>query len=155
MTGPRRRVYARGERGSALVLALLFLTVCGVMIGGVLKYSSASSTSTAALSVARGNDYDVIGAMNAAVATVRTGSTCGNGVYTTPSNTLNNSSRTLRVDCFPQSSSSVKRDDVLLVCPTTVSAPCPDNSALLAAEVTYYDSQGTGKTLQIDTWSNQ
>jgi len=155
ITRLRRRTGTPDECGQALILALLFLTVCSVIIGGLLTYSSANSTSTSALRVARGNDYDTTSAMNAAIATVRTGTTCGNSVYTPPANTLNNTSRTLRVDCFPQSSSSVKRDDVFLVCPSSVAAPCPDNRALLAAEVTFYDSQGTGKTLQVNTWSNQ
>jgi hypothetical protein len=150
------RARTRGEDGTALVLALLFLSVCAITIGGLLTYSNVNSTSTTALRTARGNDYDAVAAMNAAIATVRVGNTCGTGGSGyTPSWTLNNPSRPLRVDCFPQSSSSVKRNDVFLVCTSSVSAPCPDDSALVKADVTFYDSQGTGKTLEVETWSNE
>jgi hypothetical protein len=152
----RARSRSRSEAGNALVLALLFLTVCGVTIGGLLTYSSATSTSTTAVRVARGNDYDAVAAMNAAIANVRIGNTCGTGnTGYTPSWTLNNTDRPLRVDCFSISSTSALRQDVFLVCLSSVSAPCPDNSALLKSEVTFYDSQGTGKSLQVETWSNE
>jgi hypothetical protein len=156
MTRFSRRSHPRDEAGSALVLALLFLTVCGVIIGGLLTYSNANSTSTGALRLARGYDYDAVAAMNAGIANVRMGNTCGTGATGyEPTWTLNVPSRPLRVDCFPQTSSSVKREDVFLVCPSSVSAPCPDSSALLRSEVTFYDSQGTGKTLEVNTWSNE
>jgi hypothetical protein len=152
----RLRQSSRNEGGNALVLSLLFLTVCGVTIGGLLTYSSSTSTASTAVRVARGNDYDAVAAMNAAIANVRIGNTCGTGgTGYTPSWTLNNPSRPLRVDCFSLSSSSALRNDVFLVCPSSVSAPCPDNSALLKSEVTFYDSQGTGKSLQVETWSNE
>lgn len=149
------RARAGREDGNALVMALLFLSVCAVTIGGLMTYANASSTSSTALRTARGNDYDAVSAMNAAIATVRVGNTCGTGASGyTPSWTLNNTSRPLRVDCFSQSTSSAKRNDVFLVCASSVSAPCPDNSALVRANVIYYDSQGTGKSLEVVTWSN-
>ena len=152
----RRRARSRGEDGSALVLALLFLTVCAVTIGGLLTYATTNSTSTGAVRVARGNDYDALAAMNAAIANVRIGNTCGTGATGyTPTWTLNNTSRPLRVDCFSLSSSSATREDVFLVCPSSVTAPCPDDSALVKADVTFYDSQGTGTSLQVNTWSNE
>ncbi len=92
------------------MLALLFLTVCAVTIGGLLTYATTNSTSTGAVRVARGNDYDALAAMNAAIANVRIGNTCGTGATGyTPTWTLNNTSRPLRVDCFSLSSSSATR----------------------------------------------
>ncbi len=41
------------------------------------------------------------------------------------------------------------------MCPSSVTAPCPDDSALVKADVTFYDSQGTGTSLQVNTWSNE
>jgi hypothetical protein len=147
----------RGERGSALVLALLFLTVCGVTMGGLLTFSSTSSVSTSALRTSRGNDYDVEAAMQAAIATVRIGLTCPSF---TPPWALNNPSRPLRVDCRTLSSSSGaagQRNDVLTVCPGSVlTVPCPDGSSLLRVNVVFYDTFGnTGSSLVIQTWSNQ
>jgi hypothetical protein len=156
MSRARRRTRARGEDGQALIMSLIFLCVCAVMIGGLLTYSNGTSTATTALRIARGNDYDAVAAMNAAIARVRVGNTCGTGGSGyTPSWTLNNPSRPLRVDCFPLTSSAVKRNDVFLVCPSSVAAPCPDSSALVRSNVTFYDAQGTGKTLEVETWSNE
>ena len=138
------------------MLALLFLTVCGVVIGGLMTFTGTSSDATSALRASRSDDYDAEAAMQAAIATVRIGLTCPSF---TPSWTLNDPARPLRVDCFAISSStgsSAKRDDVLSVCPSSVAAPCPDNQSLLRAEVIFYDAPyGTGSSVGIQTWSNQ
>jgi len=157
MSWLRARLHRNGEQGAALVMALIFLTVCGLTIGGLLTYSNTSSASTTALRKARGTDYDTDAAMNGAIAKLRTtGATCGTGASGyTPSWTLNNTSVPLRVDCFSISSSSSQRDDVLLVCPSSASAPCADSAALLRAEVIFYDSPSWGTSIDIQTWSNQ
>ena len=85
------------------MLALLFLTVCAVILGALLTYTNTSARATGALRVNRNNDYDAQLTMDAAIATVRTNNpTCtssGNTVYTPPTTILNNTTRTLRVDC--------------------------------------------------------
>jgi hypothetical protein len=154
----RRR--ATGEEGSALVLALLFLTVSAVVVTALVGFTTTSSSATSALRSARGTDYDAASAMQAAIATIRVGTTqgyagsCLAGGYT-PTWTLNNPSRPLRVDCFPQSSSATQRRVVLSVCPSSVSAPCPDAGSLLRADVIFYDDQGFGRAVGLQTWSNQ
>ena len=151
-----RRAGTHGQQGSALVLALLFLTVCGVTIAALINYANTSGTATTAVRTARGTDYDVDAAMNGAIAKLRTtGATCGTGGggYT-PSWTLNNTSAPLRVDCFSLSSSSTQRDDVLSVCLSSQSAPCPDNKSLLRAEVIFYDTPSWGNSIDIQTWSD-
>ena len=154
------RARVRDEEGTALVLALLFLTVCAMIIGGLLQYSNTSAASTTALRVARSNDYDAQKTMDAAIATVRTGTTCtssGTTVYTPATSILNNSSRALRVDCFAPAASVVagQRNYVLLVCPIAGSStPCTDSQAVLSAFVTFYDSTSP-PTINIQTWSNQ
>ena len=50
---------------------------------------------------------------------------------------------------------AVKRNDLFSVCPSSVSAPCPDSQSLLRANVTFYDGQGVGKSLSVQTWSNK
>jgi hypothetical protein len=154
----RRRSRESGERGSALVLALLFLTVCGLTMGALLTYANTSSTATTALRVTRGSDYDVDAAMNGAIAKLRmTGATCtsGTGNGYSPSWTLNNPSKPLRVDCFNQSTTATQRDDVLSVCLNSVSAACPDGSSLLRAEVIFYDTPSWGNSIDVQTWSDQ
>lgn len=156
---PRRR--ATGENGSALVLALLFLTVSAVVVTALLGFTTTSSSATSALRAARGTEYDATSAMQAAIATIRvdpaegSAENCLAGGYT-PAWTLNNPSRPLRVDCSPQSSSSSQRRVVLSVCPSSVSArPCPDARSLLRADVIFYDDHGVGRAVGVQTWSNQ
>ncbi len=148
---------ARGEEGNALILALLFLTVCSVVLGALMTYATTSSASTSALRAARGTDYDVDAAMNGAIASLRTTvASCGTGASGfTPTWTLNNTGAPLRVDCFSLTSSATQRDDVLLVCPSSQSAPCPDNQALLRADVVFYDTPSYGNSIGIQTWSDQ
>ena len=138
------------------MLALIFLTVCGITMGALLTYSNSSSTATTALRTARGTDYDIDAAMNGAIAKMRTtGATCGTGASGyTPSWTLNVPSVALRVDCFQLSSSATQRDDVFLVCPSSQAAPCPDAKALLRAEIIFYDTPSWGNSIDVQTWSN-
>jgi hypothetical protein len=154
--------YARreaGEDGSALVLALLFLTVSAVAVSALLGFATTSSSATIALRSARGTDYDADSAMQAAIATIRVGATegvaghCLNGGYT-PAWTLNNTSVPVRVDCFPQTSVALQRHVVLSVCPASVSAPCPDNKSLLRADVIFYDDQSFGRAVGLQTWNS-
>jgi hypothetical protein len=150
----RSRLAARDEEGTALILALLFLTICAVAIAGLLTFSSTSSNATIALRTARGNDYDAQATMQAAIATIRKGDACTTNVSYTPTWTLNNPSAPLRADCYVQSASSAQRNDVLLVCRTTAPTPC-DSQALLRANVIFYDTPSVGASIGIQTWSNQ
>jgi hypothetical protein len=149
----RRRLAARDEEGMALILALLFLTICAVAIGGLLTFSSTSSNATIALRTARGNDYDARATMQAAIASIRKGDTCTTNFFT-PTWTLNNPSRPLRADCYVLSASSAQRNDVLLVCQSTGPTPC-DSQALVRANVIFYDTPSIGNSIGIQTWSNQ
>jgi hypothetical protein len=155
----RRRRRATGEDGSALVLALLFLSVSAVIVTALMTFTTTSSSATSALRAARGTDYDSTSAIQAAIATIRVGASegvagnCLQGGYT-PSWTLNNPSRPLRVDCFPQSSSATQRRVVLSVCPSLVSAPCPDGSSLVRADVIFYDDGSFGRAVGVQTWSS-
>jgi hypothetical protein len=149
-----------GEDGSALILAMLFLTVSAVVVTALLSFSSTSSSATIVIRSVRGTDYDAESAMQAAIAKIRVGTTegyagsCLQGGYA-PAWTLNNPSRPLRVDCFPQSSSATQRRVVLSVCPSSVTAPCPDANALLRVDVIFYDDQSFGRAVGVQTWSNQ
>jgi hypothetical protein len=149
-----RRRAASDEEGTALILALLFLTVCAVAITGLLTFSSTSSDATIALRTARGNEYDAQATMQAAIATIRTGTACTTNVVITPSWTLNNPSQPLRADCYVLSASSAQRNDLLLICKSGGPTPC-DSQALLRANVIFYDTPSTGSSIGIQTWSNQ
>ncbi len=154
----RRR--AQGEDGAALELALIFLTAISVIVASLLGFSSTSSQAVVVLRGTRGIDYDSDAAMQADIATIRV--TAGQGVVGTcaaftPAFTLNNPANPLRVDCTPFaiSAPTAERHVVLSVCPTTVAAPCPDASALLRADIIYYDDGSFGRALSIQSWSNQ
>lgn len=155
-----RRRRRPDERGSALVLALLFLTVSGVIIAALLSYATTSSSATIAVRSARGTDYDADSAMEAAIATIRVGTTegvpghCLDNGYT-PTWTLNNPSRPIKVFCFPQSSSATQRNVVLSVCATSGTVACADSASLLEVNVIFYDDQSFGRAVGVQTWNNQ
>ena len=161
MIGPpkvgKRSRSARGEQGSALVLALLFLTVCGVTVGGMLTFATTSSDATIALRASRGTVFDAQGAMQVAIATVRTGAACTTNMYSPTTAQLNVTNDPVRVDCYPISAvlsgSSAKRNDVLYVCPTSASAPC-DTRAVLQVDVIFYDSPTVGYSIGVQTWTS-
>jgi len=159
-TTPRRRRPRRGEQGAALELALIFLTACALIVTGLLNFASTGSGATTTTRTVRGSDYDADAAMQVAIATIRVGATQGyvanclpGGLV--PSLTLNNPSRPVRVDCFPFAAASSQRNVVLSVCPSSVAAPCPDAGALVRADVIFYDTPSFGRTMSIQSWSNQ
>lgn len=152
----RRR--AHGEDGAALELALIFLTAISVIVAVLLGFASTSSQATVVTRATRGTDYDADAAMQAAIATIRVGTTqgyVGSCSSFTPAFTLNNPANPLRVDCTPFTASAAQRHVVLSVCRSSVTAPCPDISALLRADVIFYDDQSFGRAVSIQSWSNQ
>ena len=155
-----RRPSTPREQGSALVLALLFLTVCGITIGGLLTFANAGSNETTALRLTRGTDFDAHAAVQVAIATVRTGSSCTTSVYTPMTSSLNNPTAPLRVDCYQLSSSTgahATRNDVFLVCPSSVNPPCDTDPSvpLIQVNLTYYDTPVLGFSLGIQSWSSR
>ena len=158
--GKRRRSMHR-EQGSALVLALLFLTVCGITIGGLLTFANAGSNETTALRLTRDTDFDAHAAVQVAIASVRTGaSSCTTGVYTPVAASLNNPTAPLRVDCYQVSSSTgahATRNDVFLVCPSSVNPPCDTDPSvpMIQVNLTYYDTPVFGFSVGIQSWSSR
>ena len=155
------RGHHRDEQGAALELALIFLTACALIVAGLLSFASTGSSATLTTRTVRSTDYDADSAMQIAIATIRVGATqgyvgsCLPGGLPLPVGMLNNTSRPVRVDCSPFAAPSAQRHVVLSVCPTSVSAPCPDVKALLRADVIFYDSPAFGRSLSIQSWSNQ
>jgi hypothetical protein len=156
---------AHGEDGFALELALIFLTAVAVIVAALLGYAGSSSQSTVVFRNARGSEYDADAVMQADLSIIR--ATAGQGVFggsctafdpSTASPVLAlNTSAPLRVDCTPISiaTPTPRREVVLSVCLRTIAAPCPDASALLRADVIFYDDVTFGRALAIQSWSNQ
>ena len=92
--------------------------------------------------------------MQAAIATIRTGTACTTNVTITPSWTLNNPAQPFRADCYVLSASSAQRNDLLVVCKSAGPTPC-DSQALLRANVIFYDTPSVGSSIGIQTWSDQ
>jgi hypothetical protein len=152
------RHHEHDEAGAALQLALIFLTAIALIVGALLSFASTSSQATSVTRTARGTDYDADAAMQADIATLRvntTGGVVGNCPAYTPAFALNNPARPIRVDCTPFAASAAQRHVILSVCLTAVTAPCPDASALLRADVIYYDDVSYGRAVSIQSWSNQ
>jgi hypothetical protein len=156
---------AHGEDGFALELALIFLTAVAVIVAALLGYAGSSSQSTVVFRNARGSEYDADAVMQADLSIIR--ATAGQGVFggsctaydpstATPVLVLNTITP-LRVDCTPISiaTPTPRREVVLSVCPRAVAAPCPDASAVLRADVIFYDDVSFGRALAIQSWSNQ
>ena len=162
MIAGRRRRTKPDEAGAALELALVFLTAVALIVTALLTFATTSSNATSIIRATRGTDYDADSAMQAAIATLRVDTTqgyvgaCWNTVgYLVPTAMLNTPSQLLRVDCSPFSASASQRHVVLSVCLRSIAAPCPDNQALLRADITFYDDQSYGRALSIQSWSNQ
>ena len=142
------------------MLALLFLTVCGVTVGALLTFANASSNATTALRLTRDTDFDAHAAAQVAIATVRTGSSCTTGVYAPPVASLNNATAPVRVDCYQLSSTTgahAKRNDVFLVCPSSVNPPCDTDPSvpLLQVNLTFYDTPVPGFSVGIQSWTSR
>lgn len=75
MSGRRRR--QRGEEGSALVLALVFITVIGLLISAVLTFVDVSFRYTRVVRTGRGELYAADGAVEAAIARMNADGVCG------------------------------------------------------------------------------
>jgi hypothetical protein len=124
----------------------------------MLTFATTSSDATIALRASRGSAFDAQRALQLAVPTVGTGTTCTTNMYSPTTAQLNNTVDPVRVDCYQisavASGSGAKRNDVLYVCPTSASAPC-DAQALLQANVFFYDWPTLGYSIGIQTWTSR
>lgn len=77
MSTPRHFRARRDEEGSALVLALVFLTVLGVFIGAVLSFGSTSLRTTIAVREQRDFVYAADGAVDGAINAIRSDASLG------------------------------------------------------------------------------
>ena len=150
-----------GEDGSALVLALLFLTVSGGRgervarlrdhelerddrraIGARLRLRRAVGHA------GRGSRRSAWARPKASPATASTAATPRRGRSTTRASRYESTA----------SRNRARRPNarvVLSVCPSSVSAPCPDGKSLLRADVIFYDDGSFGRAVGVQTWSNQ
>ena len=90
----RRR--GRGEEGSALVLALVFVTVIGLWISAVLSFADTSFRTTRAVARQRSLLYAADGAMDAVIRKVQAEGRCED-VYNAPET----NGQAVKVDCQP------------------------------------------------------
>ena len=155
----------RGEDGAALELALVFLTAIAIFVGALIGFTDTSSRATVATRTARNTDYDADALMQADIATIRVTTTSGvvgncpvfTAATPTPALTLNGSYKALHVDCLPSSTSTSTptRHVVLAVCDAAVSCFDASATALLRADVVFYDDRTFGRALSIQSWSDQ
>jgi hypothetical protein len=68
-----RRHRARGEDGTSLSLALIFVTIFGLVIGGLLDLATTNVVNVTTFEAERGDSYAAEGALDAAIQQVRSG----------------------------------------------------------------------------------
>jgi hypothetical protein len=159
----RLRHSLAGEQGSIMVITLAFLSFAGLLVVALLNYSAASLGAANRLANLRGTDYDADGAIEAAIASIRTtppyqGYVGQCDFYRPSIATLNNASVPLKVECLPKLAPPFQRDVLFSVCPDPdptdpTPEPCSDSETLLRANVKFYDDRSFGREVAIDTWS--
>lgn len=90
---PRAR---RGEEGSALVLALVFVTVIGLWVSAVLSFADTSFRTSRMVARQRGLVYAADGAMDAVIRKVQDAGQCRD-IYSAPTT----NGHAVKVDCQP------------------------------------------------------
>jgi hypothetical protein len=151
-----RRFRARDDEGAVLVMALAFVALFGLLVGGVLNLTQANLKTTAVVRARIAADYTggaaVDGAINAARSVLATGvdgydATC----FSLPAHTVNaNAQVDVRCTGQPGSGTSSAPRDVVF-------SAVAGGVTLLRAEVTFTDGTGTadGTFPHVVSWSQQ
>jgi hypothetical protein len=138
----------RDERGAALLLAIAFLIVVGLIGGGVISLISSASVDRAALDNARNREYSADAAIETAIGQVRTNMTTNNKALT-PCDGLPVSVAlngvTVSVTCTYAPTITTTRfylRNVIFTaqCASPYTARCPNGSEIIRAQVNYASS---------------
>lgn len=158
LSAVRRR--AAGEDGASLILALIFITVIGLLMIAILNFSAGALTNTINLRTQRGLEFSADGAVNASEQWVR--STCPNTTNTAgyPCAAMFGSSAPAK--CMPNNVGSMTFNSYTVMVYCTGAAPlgkrvvdlyacttgtCSATNSLLHANITFFDSDPSGNVL--------
>jgi Tfp pilus assembly protein PilX len=154
MRAPRRPVRNRGEQGTALIVALVFMLSMGLLIGVLVTLADTNLLATANLASQRTGQYASDAALETAVQAVRykgpadTATACGSSSVVSVTIPTAGADQNLTVWC---SSAALvgSRQVTFWACPTTSSSDCQDlakgtalngpTTMLAHAEVLYDD----------------
>jgi hypothetical protein len=157
---------SKGESGTTLVLALIFLSVVSLILFGFLSWSGNNIKSVAAFQHGRTINYAVNSAMETAVQDVRYSPTaCPSTGLVVPSNNL-----TVTVYCSPnpetEGGTAASRVVTFKACTSDVSASACASNPYLQAVATFDDyssssvigssimcSATCGTTMRINSWT--
>jgi type II secretory pathway component PulK len=156
----RLRAARREEQGAALLLAIGFVLMIGAIGAGLLAFITTSVGHRAPLDSIRNRQYAADGAVEQAVASLRTslpaiGSVCPTYITSTAIN-----GNTIRVDCqdarvlvASQGVILEQRNFVFTACVSTGVA-CTDSTSIVRAQVNF-EKSGTGAvtTTYVQSWS--
>jgi Tfp pilus assembly protein PilX len=137
------KLHQRDQRGAALLLAIAFMVVVGLIGGGVITLLTSASTSRVALDNARNREYAADGGIEAAISQVRVNMTSGQALNpcSSPTNsTLNGVS--VQVTCVYAPTLTLSRylqRNVIFtaVCAMPYTSTCTNGAVIIRAQVNY------------------
>jgi Tfp pilus assembly protein PilX len=157
----RSRIRSRSEQGAALVLAIGVMVVIGLMATTSLALITTSMHDRAALDPIRDRQYAADGAVESAIARVRTTASPGPGLapcggpYAYPA--LNNVA--IHVDCVNAPTLTrggfLQRDVIFTAC-IDAGVACTDSTAIVRTQINYEAASPTAPTITrtyVQSWS--
>jgi type II secretory pathway pseudopilin PulG len=155
------RSSVRDESGVALVLALSFMVLIGLVTTALLSSLMSAVQERSVLDNVRNRQYAADGAVEQAIATVRgLGATVISGQAPCGPFTSSMNGVSIHVDCTPvpvmTRAGFIQRNVVYTSCLGTASSPpsCPTGSPIVRAQVNYESVDGTTITkTYIQSWT--
>jgi type II secretory pathway pseudopilin PulG len=149
----------RDEEGVALILALSFMVLIGLVTTALLSSIMGAVGSRSELDDVRNRQYAAEAAVEQAIASVRALPSPGTGATCDPSSrTLNGVA--IHVDCknipIPTRTGFTQRNVVFTSCPGTAASPamCATADTIVRAQVNYESADGTAPTkTYIQSWT--
>jgi hypothetical protein len=150
----------RDEQGVALVLALSFMVLIGIVTSALLSSLISSVGQRATLDKVRNRQYAADAAVEKAIAAVRGLPSPGPGQAACPAYSSSLNGVAIHVDCTPiptlTRTGFLQRNVAFTSCPGTLASPptCPPTSVIVRAQVNYESADGTTITkTYVQSWT--
>jgi hypothetical protein len=148
----------RDERGAALILAIAFMVVVGAIAASLFTPLNSGLSNRNTLDDARNREYAADGAIQMAIADVRTNMPANNGVFSGagfdtcgPYTGYSLNGFGIRVDCAPKSTTSISgflQRDVVFTAYCVSGTNCNSAAPIIRTQVNY-ESAGAGASYQV------
>lgn len=144
MTAPLRNAREdRDDKGSALIIAMVFLVIGSILVIALANLSGTSLAASNSLSSQRDLAYAADGVTNAAIQTNRYSPSCKNLSLSWQS--PDSATFLMRTACTQTTVTPEERIETILTCLSSV--PCDASHALLTAQVQFLDVYTSGGTV--------